>query len=100
MAEQTLNPDPALPVNIAAGMHGNLDVKQLECPVCHENYVHLDGKKVTVDPGNDSYESLGRIVRGDVLSVPFFCENDHKFEVCFGEHKGFIFIWARRIHDA
>lgn len=66
--------------------------QSIECPVCHECYVHIYADPLKLK-GNDGYEA-SPIVRGDVLAIPMWCEQGHTFILCLGSHKGEVHMWC------
>jgi hypothetical protein len=65
----------------------------IHCPRCGFDYTHTTDTPVTED-AKDNYEASWQ-GRGDLLRVPFLCENGHEFELCFGFHKGQTLVFAR-----
>ena len=59
---------------------GGYDIK---CPVCDFNYVHVDKPEHYM---NDDYRAWTG--RGELIRIPFSCEQGHAFSLCFGFHKG------------
>jgi hypothetical protein len=77
-----------------ADSHG--PVYGLVCPFCGFNYNHEGAPQVR--HGRDHYVTqLG--VRGDVIVLPFECEQGHRWALCFGYHKGNIYVFARTQTD-
>lgn len=67
------------------------------CPLCGDEYQHA-GDPRTI-PGNDNYEA-GWPGRGDLLVIPFRGECGHRWELCFGFHKGSSHVFARSADGA
>ncbi len=65
--------------------------KRLLCPVCGDYNQHTGSPQMVSE---DDYQS-GWGGRGDVIIVPMQAECDHKWEICFGFHKGETFAFAR-----
>ncbi len=76
--------------------HGDDDLTIL-CPTCDFDYVHHKSETIVID-GEDAYKASKR-VRGDVISVPMFCENGHEFQMNIGFHKGRTSIWVSNIKN-
>ena len=68
----------------------------LLCPICGYDFVHIQNS-INID-GKDSYAG-GRGVRGSVIVIPMWCENDHSWEVDFGFHKGQTYLSVRNIKE-
>lgn len=66
--------------------------QDIKCPICAFEYQSA-GTPV-VEPGNDAYEASWE-GRGDLLIIPFLCEDGHKWELCFGFHKGMTGVFVR-----
>jgi len=83
---------------------------QVMCPVCRFEYVHMsyqfglllnetgDGlvkprvhTNIERVRGKDNYEAWEG--RGDLIRIPFNCEEGHSWDLCFGEHKGMTFAF-------
>lgn len=69
---------------------------KLRCPVCTYNYQHANEPHRVAE---DDYQS-GWSGRGDLLIVPIEGECGHKWEICFGFHKGQTILFARLTHRA
>jgi hypothetical protein len=65
---------------------------RLKCPVCAETYQHA-GMQQHI-PGRDNYEA-GWGGRGDLIIIPVWCELEHVWQLCFGQHKGATFVFVR-----
>lgn len=71
---------------------GYSSIDDVQCPLC--NYTeHEMGSPVLV-PGRDNYEA-GWGGRGDLVVVPVISHCGHKWEICFGFHKGMIAAFVR-----
>ena len=81
----------ALPTKIGEGVYE--DENHVLCPVCGDSYVHHENRADIID-GKDFYAAAPRMVRGDVIAIPMWCEAGHKFVMCFGFHKGCTFSWC------
>ncbi len=70
---------------------------RLKCPICSETCQHAGAYQHI--PGRDNYEA-GWGGRGDLVIVPVWCEFDHVWQLCFGQHKGatFVFVWVPEQH--
>ncbi len=68
------------------------EYKRLRCPLCADTYQHAG--RVQAVPGRDSYEA-GWGGRGDLVVVPIWGECEHRWELCFGAHKGETFCFVR-----
>jgi hypothetical protein len=75
------------------GIEQDSDRGLVSCPICKENFIHFE--KPRLEEGNDQYNALNGVVRGDGLVIPMWCENEHNFEVCFGFHKGCTYVFCR-----
>ncbi len=67
----------------------------VKCPVCNFDYVHLE--RPTVVESHDNYEAW--VGRGDLIQIPMFCEEGHRWVLCFGFHKGQIGAYIERLPD-
>ncbi len=65
---------------------------RLRCPICRDTYQHAGAYQRI--PGRDSYEA-GWGGRGDLVIVPVWGECEHRWELCFGSHKGETFCFVR-----
>lgn len=74
------------------GLWGDL----MTCPVCECENVHFDGKPYFVEGLDDYKAEWGG--RGDLVKVPMWCEWNHRWDLCFGFHKGTMsaFTWNAR----
>ena len=66
--------------------------RDLKCPICNFNYQHV-GTPTVID-GQDVYKA-GWDGRGDLIVIPVNGECGHKWELCFGFHKGNTAAFAR-----
>jgi hypothetical protein len=66
--------------------------------VCGYDYNHQDDPPRLV-AGLDSYKA-GWGGRGDLLEIPFDCENGCKWFLCLGFHKGKMAIFCKGAEDA
>ena len=65
----------------------------LGCPLCDFEYNHVEGVKT--QKGNDNYDTdYGDIFRGDAIIIKMECEEGHKYNIIFGEHKGYVYMFA------
>ena len=66
---------------------------QVMCPVCRFEYVHMSRRRQIIEHvrGKDNYEAWEG--RGDLIRIPFNCEEGHSWDLCFGEHKGMTFAF-------
>lgn len=62
------------------------------CPVCGDSNVHHENRADIIN-GKDAY-AAAKMVRGDVIAIPMYCEGGHKFVLCFGFHKGCTLTWC------
>jgi hypothetical protein len=69
---------------------------QLTCPVCSDDYNHF-GKAVQIN-GND-YWGGAWMGRGAVRKLGFWCESGHYWNLCFGFHKGNVYVYAEPAED-
>ncbi len=74
------------------GWAGRPGYKRLRCPVCSDTYQHVAAWEVV--PGRDAYEA-GWGGRGDLVVLPIWGECEHRWELCFGSHKGETFCFVR-----
>lgn len=65
----------------------------VKCPICEFEFNHF--KQPRYEYGNDNYESSSKKYRGDMIIIPFRCENGHEWELCFPFHKGNVFPFTR-----
>jgi len=65
---------------------------RLKCPVCSDTNQHAGGYQHI--PGRDNYKA-GWGGRGDLVIVPVWGECEHRWELCFGFHKGETFCFVR-----
>jgi len=63
------------------------------CPICGSVYNIL--QESVTENGQDNYKTSAPVYRGDLVRVPFLCEAGHKWEICFGFHKGNTFVFLR-----
>lgn len=70
---------------------------RLKCPVCSETYQHVERWQV-VD-SRDAYEA-GWGGRGDLVILPVWGECEHRWELCFGSHKGETFCFVQVPHQS
>lgn len=63
--------------------------EKLVCPVCGFEYVAFVGRPQFIS-GNDNYEALWP-GRGDLIIIPFECEEGHRFSIKIGVHKGITY---------
>jgi hypothetical protein len=65
------------------------------CPVCGFDYNHAGTPEVL--DGEDNYATkLGP--RGNVIRIPFWCEDGHHWVLLIGQHKGREFMGA--VHES
>jgi hypothetical protein len=69
---------------------------RLKCPICSDTYQHAETWQHI--PGRDNYEA-GWGGRGDLVIIPVWGECEHRWELCFGAHKGETFCFVRVPHD-
>jgi hypothetical protein len=74
---------------------GTPQYKRLRCPVCADTYQHVERRQTV--PGRDAYEA-GWGGRGDLVVLPVWGECEHRWELCFGSHKGETFCFVRVPH--
>ncbi len=65
---------------------------RLKCPICGDTYQHAGAYQHI--PGHDDYQA-GWGGRGDLIIVPIWGECEHRWELCFGSHKGETFCFVR-----
>jgi len=70
------------------------DVPIISCPECGNENVHLNGLPEFVE-SHDSYEAWEG--RGDMVKIRLRGECEHKWEFCFGFHKGTLFPYIQNI---
>ena len=68
----------------------------LACPFCGFEYNHIIAFEQM--KGNDNYESGFANIRGDALVIYMECEEGHKYKIVFGEHKGWVYLFAEEGH--
>jgi hypothetical protein len=66
--------------------------KRLRCPLCSDTFQHVETHQRIL--GRDDYEA-GWGGRGDLTVVPIWGECEHRWELCFGFHKGQTFCFVR-----
>lgn len=66
--------------------------KRLRCPVCQDTYQHVETWQMI--PGRDNYEA-GWGGRCDLVIILVWRECEHRWELCFGSHKGETFCFVR-----
>lgn len=64
------------------------------CPKCGNEYNHFGKPYITESDNYTAWEG-----RGDLLSIPVECESFHKWEICFGHHKGYNYCFTKIIDD-
>ena len=69
---------------------------RLKCPICADTYQHVAAWQHV--PGRDNYEA-GWSGRGDLIILPVWGECEHRWELCFGSHKGETFCFVRVPHQ-
>ena len=79
------------PESESLGCYGT-DETTLKCPVCGYDYNHV--AEPVIQPTDDYDFWAGR---GTLVSLPFWCENGHKYLLCFGFHKGNITTFWKRL---
>jgi hypothetical protein len=72
--------------------YGRPQFKRLVCPVCSDTFQHVETWQRI--EGRDNYEA-GWGGRGDLIVVPIWGECEHRWELCFGFHKGETFGFVR-----
>jgi hypothetical protein len=65
-----------------------------KCPECGFNCNHIN--RTERYDGHDNYKAkvFGWWGRGDVIAVVFDGECGHQWRMCFGFHKGEIYVWV------
>lgn len=71
-------------------MLSQFDTK-IVCPVCADPYTHFERPAMML--GGDDY--LAWEGRGDAITIPMWCEQDHKWELILGFHKGMTYVFAK-----
>lgn len=71
-------------------MDNQYDV-QVTCPVCGFDYVHFEQPEYR---GSNDISGVAWSGRGDAIYIPMWCENDHKWNLVFGFHKGYTFTYT------
>jgi hypothetical protein len=72
--------------------------RALKCPVCGDTYQHI-GKEVgppQLMDGENAY-AADWWGKGDLIVIPVAGECGHKWEICFGFHKGDTAVFARTL---
>lgn len=77
--------------NYSAYFHPSNDLVQMECPFCevgeseclHFGYPHY----------KECDDGSACSLRGDCLRIPMHCEAGHVWRLCFGFHKGAVFVF-------
>jgi HNH endonuclease len=64
----------------------------LACPVCGFEFNHV--RDIRVVKAHEAY-GAGWFGRGDLFVISGYCEEGHDWEVCLGEHKGTVYVFAR-----
>lgn len=62
--------------------------RKLRCPICEDENVHFDS--VFTQDSQDNYEAWNG--RGDAARIEMWCENGCRWVLCFGSHKGAMFL--------
>lgn len=75
----------------------NVAFSNLLCPVCYDQLIHTQSPRVL--SGEDNYKA-GWGGRGNLISIPMWCENGHSFKICLGSHKGETVIYIRNARSA
>lgn len=70
---------------------GNLPSKEILCPKCKWEYVHLEAPYLI--NSKDNYQAWEG--RGNAIVIPGWCEENHKFEIWIGHHKGNTHIFTK-----
>lgn len=65
--------------------------QQILCPLCGCEYVHLIGP--VEHRHSDDYTANPK-VRGNVIVMPGWCEEECKFLLFLGFHKGYTHLWG------
>lgn len=68
----------------------------VKCPECDHDNVHFEAPSLI--EGHDNYKA-GWHGRGDLIAIPFWCENGHTWTLCFGFHKGNTTTFMRIGHS-
>jgi hypothetical protein len=69
---------------------------QCICPICGYEYVHPSGVRYV--EGNDNGEA-GWHGRGSLMVTSFVGECGHEWDICFGFHKGLMFVFTRILSE-
>jgi len=67
----------------------------LQCPSCGNQYNHI--RKIETINGDDDYKA-GWDGKGDLLVISFNCEENCRWDLCIGFHKGLNFMFTRIKH--
>ena len=62
--------------------------ERLLCPVCSLDYVHFE------EPYMDNKGLWAG--RGQGIIIPMWCENEHKWDLIIGHHKGMSYIHSKQ----
>lgn len=82
-----------LPIRYANSTHPE---KVIGCPVCGFEYNNIEATKF--QSGHDNYETdYGAIFRGDAVILEMVCEEGHKYNIVFGKHKGYVYMFAEAL---
>jgi hypothetical protein len=95
----------AIPYNTIFGPSHSNASGQVFCPVCGDEWVHLedvaDGEGYESGREGDAGKVLNNFpwVRGPVKALIFAGDCGHRFSVSLGFHKGATFVFCERLSD-
>lgn len=61
------------------------------CPVCNFDYVHFNRPEYN---SSDDVSGKAWAGRGDAVIIPMWCEDNHKWNLIIGHHKGSSFVYC------
>jgi hypothetical protein len=70
----------------------------MQCPTCGDTHVHTVEPRL-IDSGDKWGGAAGWPGRGSMLVVPVEGECGHRFDICFGFHKGATSMFVRNGND-
>ncbi len=93
MKDYPLNPSKCFKKNHDMGDDELYHKYLVVCPICGCDYNHIS--EPIYELGEDNYKTSAPDFRGNLIRVQFECEDGHKWEICFGFHKGNVFSFFR-----
>lgn len=72
-------------------VHKNRDQSLIKCPKCECENTHI--YRADIIDSNDDYDARSQF-KGGVAIIKMYCENEHRFNIGIGEHKGECSIFS------